>query len=147
MAYGKDITLKIKSLNFPLGKYIVLGGASLAVRGIRETRDLDILITTELFEELSHKGWAYDAVFEQKWNRKKLMRDDIEVYKDLYFEHLQKFIDAEEIINKADIIDGVPFQPLDHLLMGKIDTLREKDVKDIQLIKEYLKKQTGSNFI
>ncbi|MEX0919309.1 MAG: hypothetical protein WDZ64_00985, partial [Parcubacteria group bacterium] len=79
--------------------------------------------------------------FEQKWNRKKLMQDDVEIYKDLYFDRLQKLVNPEEVISRADIIEEIPFQPLDHLLEAKIDTSRDKDLKDIELIKLHLAKQ------
>lgn len=39
-----DIWKRLKELNFPIGEYLVTGGA-MAAHGIREAHDLDILIT------------------------------------------------------------------------------------------------------
>jgi hypothetical protein len=41
---------------------------------------------------------------------------------------------------KAEIIDGIPFQDLKSCLYFKEKGEREKDKKDVELIKEYLKK-------
>ena len=47
---------QVKSLNLPLGKYVVVGGGVLAAHGIRDFKDIDILITEELFDELKKNG-------------------------------------------------------------------------------------------
>lgn len=139
MSYTRSqIQEKIQSLNFPVGKYIVLGGASLAMRGMRETRDIDILVIPEFFEELIRQGWTLDSEFEQKWHRKRLVREDVEVYQNLYFDAKKESVDAEEVIKIAEMIDGISFQPLDHLLMAKQDSGREKDLRDVELIRSYL---------
>lgn len=40
----------IKSLNFPKDEYVVGSGAAMAVRGLRETRDIDMVVSPILFE-------------------------------------------------------------------------------------------------
>ena len=49
-----DVITELSRLGLPPGHYVVVGGAALAVRGIRETDDIDLVVTTELFELLSH---------------------------------------------------------------------------------------------
>lgn len=132
---------KIRELDLPFGQYIVVGGAVLAAHGIRETSDLDIVVTPALFEALLQKGWPLDGVYEQKWNRKRLKEDAIEIYPDMYLEKQQVLLDIQEAIDHAEIIDGIPFQTLEHLLMCKTDTGREKDMSDVVAIRNYLANQ------
>lgn len=140
MSYSQEeVIAKIKELNFPIGSYIAVGGSVLAVRGIRETRDLDIVVTLELFEKLSSDGWEPNLEYQKKWNRRCLKKGDVEVYPDLFLEKRNKFLDVKELIANADLIYGIPFQKLDHLIMCKFDTRRGKDLKDVELIKKYIK--------
>jgi predicted nucleotidyltransferase len=140
---GPEVIQKIKVLNLPTSKYIVLGGSVLAVRGIRETKDIDVLVLPEVFAQLSQEGWQLDPEYERKWNRKRLRKEDYEVYPDLYLESEERFIDVQELIASADVIEDIPFQPLEHLLVAKREGHREKDVSDVKLIEEYLRKSMG----
>jgi hypothetical protein len=47
---------------------------------------------------------------------------------------------VEKMIKEADIIDGLPFVKLEYLIEWKKFFRREKDLKDIELIEEFLKK-------
>ena len=51
-----NIFSKLKELNFPIGQYVVVGGA-MAAHGIRDAHDLDILVTPTLYQELISEGW------------------------------------------------------------------------------------------
>ena len=50
------ISDRVKALGFPLGQYVVVGGAMEAF-GIRPANDLDVVVTEDLFAELMRKGW------------------------------------------------------------------------------------------
>lgn len=129
-----DILNEIRKLDLPAGQFIVVGGGSLAVRGIRETRDLDIVVLPEVFEMLVAQGWPLDAEYENKWSRKRIKRGLTEIYPDLFLEKQNRYLDIKELIAQADIIAGIPFQPLQHLRMCKLEATREKDIKDVELI-------------
>jgi hypothetical protein len=43
-----DIFKRLKELNYPIGEYVVVGGA-MAAHNIREAHDLDILVTPNLY--------------------------------------------------------------------------------------------------
>jgi len=133
----EDVVRKVLELGLPLGKYIVVGGGTLAVRGIRETKDLDIVVLPELFLELS-RTWPLDKEYEGKWQRQRLKRGEVEMYPDLYLERKNIYLNLKELIDTAEIIKGIPFQPLTHLMMCKLDTAREKDLADVELIQKYL---------
>jgi hypothetical protein len=46
---------ELKKLNFPKDKYAVFGSGPLAIRNIRETFDLDVIVKQDLFNELWDK--------------------------------------------------------------------------------------------
>ena len=115
-----------RSLNLAVGQYVVVGGGSLAVREIRTTNDLDIVVLEPLFQELEQSGWPRDYDYEERWNRQRLKRDGVEFHKDLLLEKENRFVDTSGIIDQADIIEGIPFQDLRSLLMFKKDANRAK---------------------
>ena len=45
-----DIFSEITKLHFPPDEYVIIGGASMVARGLKEPRDIDILISSSLFE-------------------------------------------------------------------------------------------------
>jgi hypothetical protein len=138
-----EVINKVKALNLPLGEYIVIGGSCLAIKEIRESKDIDILITPELFEELQSKGWEVDAEFEKKWDRKRLVRSPYELYTTIYIEQEDKHIPARELIAGAEYYEGFPFLPLKQFLSFKRSNLnRPKDIADVALIEDYISKNT-----
>ncbi len=135
---AQDILAAIKALKLLNGSYIVVGGSSLALRGIRDTHDLDIIVTSELFSTLA-KQLPLDPEYQRKWNRQRIKKDLIEIYPDLLLENKNTFLDIQKFIAEAEFIDNIPVQPLEHLMMCKLDTGREKDLQDVVLIQQYLK--------
>lgn len=133
-----DIVTKVKALDLPSGQYVIVGGGSLAVRGIRDTKDLDIVVTSDVFKYLS-QDWQVDSEFEQKWRRQRLTKDKVEIYQDLYFEKGNVSQKVENLLPHTDLIEGIAFQNLAHLIMCKLETAREKDLQDVELIYTYLK--------
>lgn len=110
----------------------------MAVRSIRNTQDLDVLVLPELFEKLS-KGRSIDVNYFAKWKRKRLNINGVEYYPDFYLEKIDKWFDVIEVIHMAEYIYDIPFQPLEHLIICKLDSGRIKDLEDVKLINRYLK--------
>ena len=133
-----DIFSELKRLALPLGQYVVVGGGCLAAHGLRETRDLDVVVLPQLFERLRQEGWEEDAVYAQKWNRKRLKRGEVEVYPDMILAKEGRFIDVAELVASADMIQGSAFLPLLRLLPFKEDCDREKDLADVALLRKQL---------
>lgn len=44
-----EIINKIKSLNLPEDQFCIIGSASLAIHGIRDYTDIDLLVTQSLY--------------------------------------------------------------------------------------------------
>lgn len=137
---GAEVINKARGLGLPFGQYVVVGGGSLAARGMRETADVDIVVTPELFKRLIAEGWPLDVEYQGRWNRRRLKRDGVEFHEDMLLTRQNKFIDTKSIIRSADTIEGVPFQDLKSLLLFKEDAERPKDAHDVVLIKKELSK-------
>lgn len=53
----QDVVRELGCLNLPVDGYVVVGGAALAARGIRETEDIDLVVTANLFQKLEQASW------------------------------------------------------------------------------------------
>lgn len=127
-----DIVAKVKELNLPHGQYVVFGSGPLAVHGIRETNDIDLLVTTELYNQLKEEGWE-----EREWELggTYLSKDICEVDDSWIYGDYDP--EPEEIIAIAEMHDGVPFAPITEVLKWKQAFGRPKDLEDIELIRAY----------
>lgn len=130
-----NIFEKVKSLNLPLGKYVVFGSGPMAVHGIRENHDIDILAIPEVYEQLK---------LDSNWHEKTwpsgdicLEKEDFEITNKWKFDSYEP--DIQKLIDEAEVINGVPFVKLEEVLAWKKVRGKEKDLKDIQLIEDYLK--------
>jgi len=132
-----NILQKIKELNFPKDQYVVVGSGILDVLRIRKSNDIDIAVTESLHKELKESGeWEEHKRYELI--RVFLKKDVYEIIPQLNWENYNTT--TEEAISSAIIIEDIPFMNLNELIKFKTALGREKDFKDIELIKEYLNK-------
>lgn len=135
-----DTIAKLRELNLPLGQYAVIGSGTLAVRGIRESRDLDIVAQPSVFEELKRRGgWKKKWFFRGMLTRRVIEKDGVEVFSNYHYKKFRPL--TEDVIQTADIIQGFPFVSLDYFVAFKRELGREKDLRDIALVQEYLSRQ------
>jgi hypothetical protein len=127
-----DLLEELKKLNLPKGKFAIFGSGPMAVKGLKEPHDLDVIVTEDVFEDLKSR-----SNFETKIIKdfEYLEKDGIEFLKE--WDPVEW--NVERLINEAEMIDGLPFVKLDEILKWKKFENREKDQKDIKLIEEYLK--------
>lgn len=124
---------ELKSLQLPPEEYLIISSGPLAIHNIRECNDLDIIVSDELFAKLSEK---YPV--EVGENVSKIHFGNIEcIHRNTKQDDEYDFDNQRA---KTEIIDGIPFQDLQSCLYFKEKGEREKDKKDVELIKEYLKK-------
>jgi hypothetical protein len=125
---------KIKRFNFPQGEYAVFGSGPMCARGLRECRDLDVIASEEIFNECK-KGanWELKRLDD---NTEYLENDSIELYRNW----APGEWDVKALIANAEIINGISFVRLEEVLKWKKMKAREKDLKDISIIEEYLKR-------
>jgi hypothetical protein len=123
---------ELKKLNLPVGKYAIFGSGPVAIRNIRESNDLDIIVKKDLWTKLLNRYKKY-------YNpaRKRIELNNIEIYLDW----LNITTDLNEIIDSAYIIDGFPYAQLKYVIEWKKSSQREKDIEDLKLIDKYLKYQ------
>lgn len=131
----------LKKYNLPLGQYAIMGSGPLGIRGLRVINDIDIIVTPELRDSLAAKfgvtdnGEVRKIVFPD---------DDIEAFWEgsFYTRPEEEGVPTTaEMIAQAEVIDGLPFQTLDHVLYFKRRMKRDKDLKDVMLIEEWQKAQ------
>ena len=129
-----DSLLKdLKKLNLPKNEFAIFGSGPLAIRGIRDSRDLDIIVKPELWNNLAKKYKIEKFKVEPKKQFIKI--GEIEIYPDW----LPWLKNTENLIDTADFINEVPYVKLKYVIKWKEMFNREKDKKDIELIEKWLK--------
>lgn len=120
---------ELEKLNLSRGKFAIFGSGPLGIRGIRESNDLDIIVKNDLWQELIKK-------YEPKKQENPVIKvGNIEIYNSWK----PWFDDVDVLIDEADIIKGFRFVKLERVLEWKIKFNREKDKRDVVLIKDWLK--------
>lgn len=125
MLYKADIVKIIKDMNLPLSEYWITSGAGLVMHGVKETtRDIDLGCITNLVEWFLRKDCKYRVVDDN--SRKVEINDKIEILENW-------------LVDKIEIINGLPVGSLESIRKQKSELGREKDINDIKLIDEYTK--------
>lgn len=128
-----DLFQRVKELKLPTGKYVLFGSAPLGIRGLKNCHDIDVVVTEDLWGEFVVKdGWVLKtgpSGDEYLWN------NDIELWRGWKPGEW----DISELINEAEIINGLPFVKLDYVVECKKLSAREKDLKDIAIIEKFLR--------
>jgi len=126
---GKEYIVKIlKNMELPLSEYWITSGAGLVIHGVKETtNDIDLGCTTNLVELFLKKGCKYTV--EKDNSRIIQINDTIEILENWF---------VDEIV----IIDGLPVGSLESIKKQKAQLGREKDIKDIKLIDDYIKNRS-----
>ncbi len=124
---------ELKYLNLLRDEFAIIGSGTLAVRGLRDVNDLDIIVKDSLWNKL-----------ENKYPVKKVgISNGISLGEiDLLQDAKPWFDDVDELIDSADIIEGIRYVNLKSILKLKRMRGKEKDVRDIKLIEEYLSKKS-----
>lgn len=138
-----DIFREIKELNFSLGSYVVVGSGVLAAHGLRQARDLDVVVTPELYEKCENEGWQkqWHNTGERYALHKQGEDFEVELYLDVNCGDARPT--TNELIGRADVIKGVPFASLHDLLAFKKAYGRPQDLSDIKLIEAKLAEVCG----
>ena len=119
---GNELFEFVRSLDLPAGAYAVFGSGPLIVRGIVEaTNDLDIICRGEAWERVRQVGEI--SSFDDDNECVNLLEGRIT------FGVTWKYgaFDLDELIDTAEIIDGLPFVRLEHVVVYKRAADRPKD--------------------
>jgi hypothetical protein len=126
----------VRELNLPLGQYAITSSGPMGVREIREIGDIDLIVDDDLWNRLCA---AYPVTQEHGVTKIRISRD-IEVLSAGSFHEPGEAgqPSVAEQIAQADIIDGLPFVSLRHVLYFKRMMRREKDERDIAALERLL---------
>jgi hypothetical protein len=126
----------VRDLDLPAGKYAITSSGPLGVREIREIGDIDLIVADDLWNELAavYPATQKDGVTVIR------VSPDIEVIGIGLFGEPEEpgQPSVAEQIAQADIIDGLPFVSLRHVLYFKRQMNREKDQRDIAALERLL---------
>ncbi|WP_082132152.1 hypothetical protein [Luteimonas sp. FCS-9] len=125
----QEVIALIRSLQLPETQYVVVGGAALTIRGIRDTDDIDLVVTAELFELLSLSGWSEKLRPDGKPG---LRLGCFEAYLDVNTDSFGR--DTSWLIDNAESIHGIPCVDLETLADWKRAYGRAKDLRDVEII-------------
>ena len=130
---SKDEILNIlNNYNFDKSKYILLSGAALTLYGIKDkTNDIDIAISKDYFKCLLNNYNSKLSYYNKDTNANIYEIDNIIEFSTNFY---------QENYNNKDynIIDGIMVQSLSSIIKLKQRLKREKDLKDLKLIYEYI---------
>lgn len=130
-----EVISKIKKLNLPKGQYIIYGATPLAVYGIREARDIDMFVTRALYKVLEAKGW--EKIY--KGSKDEPVTSDIfEAHNTWNFSPYAPTFN--ELMSRVTECEGIMFASLEDVRKWKEASGRPKDLVDLQLIDDYLKR-------
>jgi hypothetical protein len=129
---GKEIIAKVKDLNLPEGSYVVFGSCPLALAGIRESNDIDLLVNSAVSNRLKSAGWKQISKGPKD---KPFVKDDFEAHSNWNFSSYKPTL--TKLLKTATIIENIPFASLDEVRKWKESSGRSKDLKDIKLIDKY----------
>lgn len=135
MNIGKEIA----RLGLDTGNSIVISSGILQALGIRESRDIDLVVDRETYSTLLNSGIFATA---EKFGKQVLEGGCFEIAD--VWNVLGRSYDFEDLKGKSIVIGSIRYIDLGFLLEVKKHwvltdaTPREKDAKDIHLIESYL---------
>jgi len=131
----------LRKLNLPNDQYAITGSGPLGIRNLKEIADIDIIVTPELWNVLATK---YGITVHNGVEKIVFPGEVIEAFREGSFYNAPKDDMAPSIadsIANAEIIDGLPFDSMENVLYYKRKETRDKDLKDIFLIEQWMKMQ------
>ena len=131
----EEILSKVKALNLPEKSYVVFGSCPLALAGLREANDIDLLVSDETFKLLKSCGWKQ---IQKGLNDNPLVHDVFEAHKNWNFSSYSPTL--EHLLKSPTVIDGIPFASLEEVRKWKASSRRPKDIVDIELIAGFWEK-------
>lgn len=129
----KKLIQKVRKLHIPTGTFAIFGSGPMAIRGLKEPNDIDIIVTKETYQLFkNNSGWVENTFHDGK--KHYLEKGGIELWDDWG----PGDWDILQLIKTAEMINGLPYVTMDNVLKWKEKNNRPKDVADIVIIKKYL---------
>lgn len=128
---GEELFGLLRSLKLPAGDYAVFGSGPMIVRGMVEaTNDLDMIARGAAWERVQEIG---DLSYFDDDNPCVNMYDGR-----ITFGITWKYgeFDLDELIDTAEVIDGLPFVRMEHVLTYKQAAGRPKDLEHLAVLQQ-----------
>ena len=120
----EDIIKRLNALPYDTGDYWVITGGAMVLYGFREeTHDIDLGCTARLADRLEAEGYLTDRYPDGR--REFRIGGDVEIFEDW-------------LCGTVGSVGGVSVISVDGLIEMKRSLGREKDLRDIELIREKL---------
>jgi len=126
---------ELKSFDLPADEFVIVSSGALAIRGIREAKDLDLITTPSLWDQLV----KHYPVSRNEFGVERIaLNEGIEILNSnqSIFGN-GKTIPLQQIFDQADLFEGLKFINLKHLKVIKQKLGREIDIGDVELIDAY----------
>lgn len=131
------IISRVKVLNLPLGEYCVFGSGVQEIHGLKKAKDVDVLVTKKLYQQLKNEGWKRKWFFWRGLWCKCVTNGDNEAFTNIHWTWKYR-PKTQELINRAKLYDGIPFLRIEDLLEFTRHLPREKDKETVKRIESYL---------
>lgn len=119
-----ELIRRVKALNFPHEDYWVITGGAMVLYDLREdTHDIDLGCTARLADELEKRGAAVSR--RADGSRKLVLDGDVEIMEGWLYD-------------RVETVEDIPVISMQGLIEMKRSLGREKDLRDIRLIEQYL---------
>lgn len=135
---GAELLEKLKALDLPANDFAIFGSGPMYPIGIKELgHDIDLIARGEAWQKATILN---KPVQTQTWEclAVSLFDDQIEIFNGW---GPGKW-NIDELIDSADIFDGIRYVNLDNLIKWKKEMGRPKDLEHLKLIEEYLKNKS-----
>ncbi len=119
----EEIRRLLQEASFDCSEYWVTSGAAMVLYGIKDvTRDIDLGCTSQMADALENRGYCTEVL--RDGSRKIIFSEAIELFENWLEDRVVR-------------LEGLPVVSIDGMIKMKEKLVREKDLADIRLIKEY----------
>lgn len=119
----------VKRLKLPTDSYVVIGGAVLEVLNLRDTHDVDLIVSDDVYREYRDRHHWQEYVQD---NGKKILS-----HNGYNMMHTWMSKNLKQLRKNQHIVDGVVLMGIEDLIAAKRRLGRKKDLSDIELLKNY----------
>lgn len=133
-----EIKNKLNELGLNSENAVVIGSGILNALNLRESKDIDVVVTDEKYKELSA-----DSRFRKEQNHgHEILTDDLfEI--GTSWTVVGRNWKFDDLLNHSTMIDGVRYNTVEFLLDAKRHWIadgegRQKDIDDVKLMEQYL---------
>ena len=120
-----DILERLRALDWPADEYWLVAGGAMVLYGLRaETHDLDLGCTTARADALEAAGVPFEEMSDGS-GRRFTVSGDVEAFENW-------------LMDRVELVDGVPVVSLQGLREMKRALGREKDLRDVARIDAFL---------